>query len=100
MMLAHQPQSSRYRLNLLFWPLSTVVAWLSDERNPKPAKSILWHGFLNPLPLVALGTSNVDSGMARVFGVVLDPGLTVNYTYLGLHKLVKFNFYYIKVITF
>lgn len=83
---------------------STVVARLSDERNPKLAKSILLRGFLNPLPPVALRTSNVDSGMAppptvpriRVFGVVLDTGLTINYTCLGLHKLINFNFYYIK----
>jgi hypothetical protein len=44
---------------------SIVVAWPSYGGIPKPAKSLLWRGFLNPLPSsVALGLSKEASDMA------------------------------------
>jgi hypothetical protein len=60
-----------------------VVARPSNEGNPKPAKSLLRRGFLNPLsPPVAIGLSKEASGMAppsapmiRVSGVDLNIGL-------------------------
>lgn len=63
---------------------STVVAWPSYGGIPKLAKSLLWCGFLNPLPpSVALGLSKEASDMApppsaptvKVSNVVLNTRL-------------------------
>jgi hypothetical protein len=42
---------------------SSLMDWHSDGGNPKPAKSLLGRGFLNPMMPVVLGASKETSGM-------------------------------------
>jgi hypothetical protein len=70
---------------------STVLAQHSDGGIPKPTKSLFRRGFLNPLPLVAMGPSKEASGMApptpvptvRVPSVVLNTRVGSGWAFLG-----------------